>query len=439
MADEPIPDSNFSPNSPRPTGRPVFESTLLPPRKRRRFSPWLIVPGLLVLLVGIFCYLLYGPKPRRAVPTTGRVVYAASPAGGGPSCLWSMPAAGSPGTPVRLTSGLNTDTNPVFSADGNQIAFLSSHAGGPNQIFVMDGDGKNQVQVTRGSGAKALPLFAPGSNSLLGFLSGASLAVIDIGRGDASLLLPTPKGQSAHPDAADSAAVQEASSTVTDFAWRPSSPDPSNPGLAAVLETGGVQSLAVLPSLDTSPRLTQNDKPDGPPLAAADAAAPAWSPDGSKLAVALLHVAGLSAAQKASGIILMDALGNVQNDASGNPMPPLFAVRDPALGPQNPIFSPDGVSLAFELWRQTDLASRARLGLFVVPVGGGTPRLIAKGDAGAAQFSLDGQQLYYLARRPDGGHDLFRAAVAGGTPPTRVSDGQTDILSYALSPQAFKP
>ena len=183
--------------------------------------------------------------------------------------------------------------------------------------------------------------------------------------------LPRPAGQAARPDStdtSDSSQVQAAASTVTAFAWQPSAPDPLNPGLAAVLDTNGAQMLAVLPTLDGSPRLTQNDRPDGPPLAAADAVTPAWSPDGSKIAAALLHVAGLPAGQKVSGLILLDGQGNLLRDAQGGTPRPLFGVRDPAIGPQNPTYSPDGSLIAFEIWRQPDLASRARLGLPADPL-----------------------------------------------------------------------
>ena len=452
MADHPTSDPNSIPSSPgsspessfnldarRPTGRPVYESSLLPQRKRRRFSPWLIVPGLLLLLVAILYLLIFGPKSRRVVNTAGAVVYASDAGSPGVTHLWSAPAGGGAGRP--LTSGAGGDSAPAFAADGSQIAFLSARTGGLNQVWLMDGDGKNPTAVTRGGGAKAQPAFAPGSNSLLGYLSGASLAVLDVGKGDASILLPAPAGQAARPDATDktdAVPVQAASSTVTAFAWQPSAPDPMNPGLAAVLDVGGTQTLAVLPALDAAPRLTQNDKPDGPPLAAADAVTTAWAPDGGKIAIALLHVAGLAANQKASGLILTDARGDLIRDAQGNPPRPLFAVRDPALGPQNPVYSPDGGLIAFEVWRQVDLASRTRLGLYLIPASGGTPKPIAKGDAGSAQFSRDGRQLFFLRRRPDGGHDLLREGV-DGTGLTRLSDGKSDVTGFTLSPQAAKP
>ena len=445
MADHPTSDSGPNPSSPnptsepsfnlnarRPTGRPVYESTLLPPRRRRRFSPWLIVPALLIVLLAALYFLIFGPKPRRAVHTAGLLVYAADADSPGVTHLWSARDDGSGAHP--LTSGASADAAPVFSSDGSQIAFLSSRAGGQNQVWLMDGDGKNPIPVTRGGGAKSQPSFASGSNALLGFLSGASLAVINIGKGDASLILPAPAGQAARPDATDrtdTAPIQAAASTVTSFAWQPSAADPANPGLAAVLDTGGVQTLAVLSTLDGSPRLTQNDQPGGPPLAAADGVSAAWAPDGSKMAVSLLHVAGLPGGKKASGLIQFDARGTLQT-----PLMPI--IEDPAIGPLNPVYSPDGSLIVFELWRQPDLASRNRLGLYVIPSGGGTPKPVARGDAGSAQFSRDGRRLFFLMRRPDGRHDLLRASI-DGTPPTRLSDGKSDVTGFALSPQAVSP
>lgn len=418
-------------NEPRPTGRPVFESNLLPTRRRRRFSPWLIVPGLLLILLAIFYFLIFGPKPRRAVPTAGTVAYASDQNSPGAAHLWLMKTDGSSAA-RPLTSGPASDTSPVFTADGNQLAFLSNRGGGSNQLWLVDSDGKNLVQITRTAGAKASPLFAPGSNSLLGFLSGASLAVQEIGHGDASLLLPSAPGTSARPNAADSS-QSEASSSAVAFAWNPApGKADAGPGLAAVLETAGVQTLAVLPALSSAPRLTQNDQPGGPPLAAADRISLAYAPDGMKMAVAMLHVQGLPAGQRASGLIQFDGSGSVQK-----PLLPLL--KDPAIGPQNPVYSPDGTQIVFELWRQSDLASRQILGLFIVDAdGSGTPHILAKGSAEDAQFSRDGRQVFFLARRAGSGHDLYRIN-ADGSSPTRLSDGQADITSFALSPQAAAP
>ena len=432
--DSPPPTPDAAP--PRPPRRPVYESSLLPARRHRRLSPWLVVPGLLLALGLALYFLIFAPAPRRFVPTAGAVVYAADTNTPGLPHLWIAPDAQSQNSqsgsqPRPLTSGPAPDSAPTFSADGSQVAFLSARVGGLNQIFVADADGKNVFQVTRGGSAKAAPAFAPGSNSLLGFLSGPTLSVVtDLAKGDATPILPTP-GQNARPDSTDPGQTQGGQGAVTAFAWKPGG-DPARPGLAAVLENGGVQTLAVLPALDGTLRVTQTDKPGGPPLAAAGNVAPVWAPDGTKMAVALLDVQGLPGGKRASGLLLFDGQGNVQR--------PLFPlVSGAGIGPQNPVYSPDGSQIAFELWRQPDLASRARLGLFIVPAdGSGPPRPLARGDAGSAQWTPDGKQLFFLAVRKGGGHDLYRIN-ADGSGPARVSDGTSDVSGFALSPQAAKP
>lgn len=430
MADPISPNSNpnsdnLSPglNTPRPTGRPVYESTLLPERRRRRFSPWLIVPGLLILLVAALYYLLFGPRPRRAVATEGRLIYTASAPGG--SRLWL--ASGTPGgVSVPLVESRDGDSQPVFSADGNQILFLNHPAGGINQVYLADADGKNRVQITRTSGAKAAPAFAPRSNTLIAYLSGPTLAVQNASKSDASILLPARPQQSAQTDAAEANHPQDTDSSVASYSWR-RGPDDDTPGLAATLDTGGVDTLAILPTLAAEPLLTRGGDPKGPPLIAADALSCAWSPDGSHLAAALLRASGGPAGSRISGLFLLDP--------QGAPQPPLFLTPPNApIGPENPLFSPDGRWITFELWRQPDLASRVRLGLWIIAAAGGSPRELAKGDAGGAAFSPDSSTVYFLAPRPGGGHDLKRIGT-DGSGLASLSDGQVDVTGFAVSPQ----
>jgi len=440
MTDHPSPESNsrtepevrtgserFNLDAARPTGRPIYESSLLPTRKHRRFSPWLVTPTLLIALVAILYVLLFAPKPRRAVVTTGKLIYASDANSPGISHLWISQADG--GSVHPLTSGTFSDTSPAWTADGNQIAFVSDRSEGQNQIYVVDGDGKNLSQFTHNPGTKSQPAFAPGSNTLIGYLSGGALVVSDVAKGENSPLLPSTP-QSAHSTSTDPSLQLETPAVVTGFAWR-SSADSSNPGLAAVLETAGIQTLVVLPDFHSPLIRTQNGQPNGPPLAAADSVTPAWAPDGSHMAVALLHVQGLPGGRKGSTLAQFDTQGIAQRSL-------IRPILDPAIGPQNPVFSPDGSQIVFEVWQQPDLASRKRLGLFIVPAdGSGAIRPLAKEDAGLAQFSPDGKYIYFLAQRPGGGHDLWRISPEG-TAPARVSDGKANVTAFALSPQAGK-
>ena len=418
----------FNLSAARPTGRPIYEPTLLSTRKHRRFSPWLVVPSLLIVFVVVLYILLFAPKPRRSVVTAGMLVYASDAGSPGSSHLWLSQADGTGAHP--LTTGAFSDTSPTWTTDGNQIAFVSDRTQNQSQIYVADGDGKNLTQITHNPGAKAQPIFAPGSNSLLGYRAGGTLVVGDITKGESSPLLPAAP-QSSHPGTIDAIQPTETSTVVTGFAWRQTG-DAADPGLAAVLESGGTQTLVVLPQLSSPLVRTQNGAADGPPLAAADSVNPIWAPDGSRMAVALLHVLGLPGGRKGSLLAQFDPQGIAQRSL-------IAPILDPSVGPQNPVFSADGSQLLFEMWQQTDLASRKLLGLFLVPADGtGVVRPLAKGDDGSAQFSLDGKYIYFLARRAAGGHDLWRLSTENNTP-ARVSDGKADITGYALSPQAAKP
>ena len=430
MADPTSPDPNDAlpsdPNAPRLTGRPVYQSTLLPGRRRRRFSPWLIVPGLLILLIGALYYLLFGPRSRPTVATAGRIMFTAAAAPGGGSRLWSCSGTAA-GSAEALGGSLDGDSQPAFSADGNQILFLNQPAGGINQVFLADADGKNRAQITRTSGAKSAPSFAPGSDTLIAYQSGPTLAVQNAGKGEASTLLPGRPRQSAQPDASDTAHAQESASTVASYAWR-RGPNTDTPGLAATLDTGGVQTLAILPTLSDEPLLTRGGDPKGPPLVSADALSFVWSPDGSRLAAALLRASGGPGQPRLSGLFLLNPAGSPQTRLFVTPL-------NAPIGPESPTYSPDGRWLTFELWRQPDLASRVRLGLWIVAADGGTPRELAKGDAGGAAFAPDSSAVYFLAPRKGGGHDLTRIGTDGGAL-TLLSDGRLDVTGFAVSPQA---
>lgn len=52
------------------------------------------------------------------------------------------------GVPLQLTHGMQWDSHPVFSPDGNKIAFISDRSGADN-LYVMDLNGKNIQTITR--------------------------------------------------------------------------------------------------------------------------------------------------------------------------------------------------------------------------------------------------------------------------------------------------
>ena len=73
-------------------------------------------------------------------------------------------------TPTRLTNIINSYPDP--SADGNRIVFQSNRTG-RREIFVMDVDGENLVQLTNHPPYNETPVFSP-DGSMIAFAAGSS-------------------------------------------------------------------------------------------------------------------------------------------------------------------------------------------------------------------------------------------------------------------------
>lgn len=325
----------------------------------------------------------------------------------------------------RLSHAPASETQPAFSPDGSQVAYVSPVSGSP-QVFVVDADGQNPQQVTRNAGAKQQPSFAPSDNNLLAYVSGGAVSTVGIINSDTSRLLPPAPNPSATGQS--DALLNSPTVIIGDFHWAPGK-DTSAQALAAREETADLQALVVQPSLGGKARDTQTGQPNSPPLAAADAVTVGWSPSGSLLAAALLGVKGLPPGRAVSAIALFDRDGNPAGQK------PLALTANAVTGPQFPVFSPDGTQIAFEMWQQPDLAHAHCLGLFTVAVDSSTPpRPLAPGDARLAHWTPDGQSLLFLRSRAGGGSDLWRVG-ANGAGLTRLSDGTADISWFAVSPQ----
>jgi Tol biopolymer transport system component len=69
--------------------------------------------------------------------------------------IWVMNADGT--EQVQLTHSSVYETNPVWSPDGSKIAWLSDRPGPGQAIWIMDADGQNQMSLTAGNGSIAWP------------------------------------------------------------------------------------------------------------------------------------------------------------------------------------------------------------------------------------------------------------------------------------------
>jgi Tol biopolymer transport system component len=341
------------------------------------------------------------------------------------------------GTKAQAFSTTGGDDSPVFSPDGSQIAFVSTRQGGDRQIFIMDADGQNMLQVTRNSGSKSMPSFAPaGGGQLIAYTAGGILFKTDISTGDTDRLLPpSPKDDKGGQQSDTDSSQSENQMTVTQFAWAPGAKKREEQALAATLDSNNSQMLAIIPSPDKDAIISRtNEQGQSFPLAVASNVTLGWSADGGLLGVAIMGTPNLVEGGR-STILLFNS--------SGEPMqkvviPPAYFEQlggKSLKGPEHPLFSPDGEQVVYELWDQPDLASRHCVGLYKVPVAGDTPpQAIVQGDAEKAQFTPDGQSLLYLSKRADGGHDLCEVGTDGSNP-HRLSDGKQDVTDFSISPQ----
>jgi Tol biopolymer transport system component len=107
----------------------------------------------LALLMGALCALAFPVSASAAFPgTNGRIVFVSDRNGN--KEIYSAAADGS--DPLRLTTNIAADTDPVYSPDGQKIAFTRGL-----DIWVMNADGSGQVAITGIEGPDNQPAWSP--------------------------------------------------------------------------------------------------------------------------------------------------------------------------------------------------------------------------------------------------------------------------------------
>lgn len=121
-------------------------------------------------------------------PLSGTIAF--SKDGGSPGSLRqiiTMPAAG--GDPLTISDGLGDDTDPAWSPDGSQIAFVSRREG-QSELYIMNADGSNVRQLTFDLDVASDPAWSP-DGSRIAFSSNGDIFVVDADASDDLIIVQT--------------------------------------------------------------------------------------------------------------------------------------------------------------------------------------------------------------------------------------------------------
>jgi dipeptidyl aminopeptidase/acylaminoacyl peptidase len=248
-----------------------------------------------------------------------------------------------------------TISSPLFSPDGKRIAYVLTRADMERSVYdsdvwVVGSDGANDIRLTHSSGNDNHPRWSP-DGSTIAFLSDR-----DSGRAAIWLI---------NANAGEAERLTNEKSTIADFEW-----SPDGKTIAFTMRDPPAaerEDFRVVGTDTRPPHLYVIDVASGAVTRLTrgtfSISNPSWSPDGSMIAVQR-QSGGIADLQKGD-IALVSRSGEIRMLVS-------WPGED-----RNPQFSPDGKSIAFlSTGGIADWLREAQV--YVVPVAGGTPRLVSR-------------------------------------------------------------
>lgn len=276
------------------------------------------------------------------------------------SHLHLVPAQG--GASIRLTNGEKGETNPEWSPDSTQIAFLadrSSEAGKGNQVWLIRAAGGEAWQLTKEESAVSGIAWAPDGKSLAYVVKDAPKDKAD--------------REKKKKDKFDAIQVEE--NLEYSHLW------------TIAVDSGKTTRLTQGTSSASTPRFS----PDGKSIAYV------WSPGGASES-AYRDITD----DRRSDIYIVPAEGGVSSRLTANP------AED-----SSPEWSPDGTRIAF-LSRTDPKSWAAKVDVYVVPSSGGAPVNLTKDwNESASNPTWSGDQIYFSGGMGLYGH-VYSVPAAGG-------------------------
>ena len=338
------------------------------------------------------------------------------------------PASGwAQGTPINLTNNTQHDSGPVWSPDGTKIAFESDRDG-DYEIYVMNADGTNPVQLTRRGardfgparwspdGTKIAFASEPAGHTEIYVVNADGTGLVRLTQSDGHDGAPawSPDGTKiafeSNRDGDYEIYVMDADGTnlvrLTRGDGGGGSPawSPDGTKIAFTSARTGEAKIYVMDADGTNlVRLTQSDGHDQ---------SLAWSPDGAKIAFISYRTRGFE-------IYVMNADGTNLVELTQN-----------AGGGESPVWSPDGTKIAFDSYRDGDYE------IYVMNADGtNLVRLTqSAGQDGSPAWSPDGTKIAFESDR-DGDNDIY-VIPYGPAAPTPTDHGDTRERATAVGPDS---
>jgi dipeptidyl aminopeptidase/acylaminoacyl peptidase len=313
--------------------------------------------------------------------------------------IWMVAAGG--GTAIPLTAEKVSSSHPRWSPDGKYLAFLSAREGGGGED---EEEGKAQVWILNREGGEAQQLTE----------TAQEVKDFEWSPGNDRLVLVL---QDASPDEVEAAKHKE--DTKAKAKPRPWVVD----RLHFKEDEAGYLSrrrthLYVFGVTDKKlKQITSGDYDD---------AAPAWSPDGTKVAFASNRTAPDPDLNFNTDIWVVDA-GNADQGKT------LVRVTTNEGAEDTPAWSPDGKWIAYTTQLEPKLFDYSTIQIGVSPAAGGEAKVLTRAldrNSTLPKFSADGRWIYFIAD-DDGTQQLLRVPAMGGAI-ERPIGGRKMVQAFSL-------
>lgn len=328
--------------------------------------------------------------------------------------------------PKQLTFGDKSDSQPTWSPDGKNLAFVRSD-GGP-QIWILPMEGGEAYSITKIKTGASQPKWSPDGTKIL-FNSSIPYSAIEgnpqwenerPGRkfGDepnwANMKDEEKKATKASPDGS----LEEIR------AWLARNANEKNPRVLTRLQFQAENDLQ--PELRFSHLYVVEFKLGAEPQRVTSGfqsfSGASWSPDGTKIICSAQDPKAIPDYTRASSLYIVDADGKNLKEF-------LSIEGSPAV---NPSYSPDGKTILFQSRSGEDFL-RGQFELAVVSATGGSHTVLTNDfdrDVSSPTWSADGKTIYFTASS-EGDIPLYSIPAKGGTVTTLIS-GDRGVHEFDL-------